>query len=1008
MNSFRTGGLCENNVTNIDVSQCSGDLFQESPQLECEINNSFKSDVNFSNEKSSETSDESYFTPVRKPRRALSFSYDSSHCNSKNSDSLQNESNTDSSKFFKPISPVCKIDKSGSTSLLEVNQSNSPDAYVTPRIHHLSKVNVAGISFVSESEHSESSSILDDSLKGDNHQSSIQFFKTPLCSSVKKRTIQQWLNNVSLNCSPKPNQNGPHNRHEVVPPKSNILEDQNGSKPLSVNVCVPSSVDINIGHAKTNDVKESETLNGLGTGNLNDSDRIEESNTSENYCPWLFDSFGNKRSECSTNQDGVCHMLENHKLSNEVNDDNCQNSPNKSSSFTTNYKLSKHLDRSFHEDSGRIISKKSNHSLSFNKSSCNYKSENGNVFSTDDSDANSNEICNGNLSKIVESDDSFTKIRMFKKKKKKNCLNISSDDSEAKDTANDSEDTHHNNEPYTPRRRLYFRNPLNNSLDDDAKPLTYCKDYSISSKDNSRFISKNTGLLDQICSEVHNISNSSMCSLQNLNNSNDKSSENSKDVESEPAVFHNLSVQSTDLSFSKGRDFSKSTGSVSHDKSSSVNNLDISQGKADDVNQLNFSGLSIGNTSKKDYDIPINTSNKEEIVGSIDESQIDEVFDSSNSHPNELEDSSDSIINIKRKSKKNILNFSSDESSSKESYFLSEKPNPNIIDVNEISNNEPNPSKTANDQPEEVINISPRTKVLVDLTQSDDEYDKYMYRTRSDSSFSDSEEIQGVSKDSSDVISVHTTTSDEEGDDEENEPWFDLESYLKKNIPASTKSLDSSFLKNSEKRRARLAKITLPTHSSCPDHTSFLLSLTPEVPDEMCHPEAVKYRGQSFSKHRNELVDLLFKLYNKEIFNEKLPPLEIKWSGHLTTTSGITKSSSKITKNGKIRQSTIKLSKTVVDDASKVRDVLLHELCHAANWLIDEQAGGHGPLFKKWVNKIWIKFPEVPKVKTTHSYELKWKYRYKCSYCSYELGKMKLSLTETSCRLCGGLVTVNT
>lgn len=268
----------------------------------------------------------------------------------------------------------------------------------------------------------------------------------------------------------------------------------------------------------------------------------------------------------------------------------------------------------------------------------------------------------------------------------------------------------------------------------------------------------------------------------------------------------------------------------------------------------------------------------------------------------------------------------------------------------------------------------------------------------------DSSDASDIEND--DVIYKENIIESEISSDDETEsdaPWSDLASYLKKNIPANSLPLDSSFAR---RKKRVLADVQLPSYSGCSEHTSFLLSLNENVPLYMCHPEAIKYR-ESFNVHKENLIDLLFKLYNKEIFDSMMPPVDIKWSGHLTTTSGITKSSSRITNTGKIRTSGIKLSKTVVDNASKLRDVLLHELCHVANWQIDQQKGGHGPLFKKWANKARLRFPEIPKVSTFHRYELKWKYLYKCSYCGYEVGKMKLSLKNESCRLCGAPVTVS-
>ena len=78
-----------------------------------------------------------------------------------------------------------------------------------------------------------------------------------------------------------------------------------------------------------------------------------------------------------------------------------------------------------------------------------------------------------------------------------------------------------------------------------------------------------------------------------------------------------------------------------------------------------------------------------------------------------------------------------------------------------------------------------------------------------------------------------------------------------------------------------------------------------------------------------------------------------------TTTNRLIKTS-----NGqRLRSSSIKLSTKVVDTVQRLRDTLIHELCHAATWLIDgELRAGHGPLWKKW----WLYSLFLPLSCTAH------------------------------------------
>ena len=59
---------------------------------------------------------------------------------------------------------------------------------------------------------------------------------------------------------------------------------------------------------------------------------------------------------------------------------------------------------------------------------------------------------------------------------------------------------------------------------------------------------------------------------------------------------------------------------------------------------------------------------------------------------------------------------------------------------------------------------------------------------------------------------------------------------------------------------------------------SFLNSLSLESPSELCHPEAEKY-VKNFSKHKNELIQKLFNIYNAQAFDNVLPnDLLIVWN----------------------------------------------------------------------------------------------------------------------------------
>ena len=107
-----------------------------------------------------------------------------------------------------------------------------------------------------------------------------------------------------------------------------------------------------------------------------------------------------------------------------------------------------------------------------------------------------------------------------------------------------------------------------------------------------------------------------------------------------------------------------------------------------------------------------------------------------------------------------------------------------------------------------------------------------------------------------------------------------------------------------------------------------------------CHPEAEKF-VKTYSKHKNDLVNILFHFFNNEAFESKLPTdMIVEWNARLTKTAGmcvqrkinITKRQEEFTEE--VRASKIELSSKVLDSADRLRDTLVHEMCHAAAWII--------------------------------------------------------------------------
>ncbi|XP_058279226.1 germ cell nuclear acidic protein isoform X2 [Hirundo rustica] len=143
----------------------------------------------------------------------------------------------------------------------------------------------------------------------------------------------------------------------------------------------------------------------------------------------------------------------------------------------------------------------------------------------------------------------------------------------------------------------------------------------------------------------------------------------------------------------------------------------------------------------------------------------------------------------------------------------------------------------------------------------------------------------------------------------------------------------------------------------------------------------VKY----FKKNKEELAQKLYRLFNSTIFEQKLPEnMEITWNKKMRKTAGYCVTGQRGGPEGK-RYARIELSEKVCDSADRLRDTLIHEVCHAATWLISGVRDGHGRFWRFYANKSAVIHPELPVVTRCHSYEINYKYTYECVRCKATL-----------------------
>ncbi|XP_048358199.1 germ cell nuclear acidic protein [Sphaerodactylus townsendi] len=164
-------------------------------------------------------------------------------------------------------------------------------------------------------------------------------------------------------------------------------------------------------------------------------------------------------------------------------------------------------------------------------------------------------------------------------------------------------------------------------------------------------------------------------------------------------------------------------------------------------------------------------------------------------------------------------------------------------------------------------------------------------------------------------------------------------------------------------------------------------------------------RAKEFQTKKEEMAQRLYAFYNRTVFEQKLPEkMEINWNKKMRKTAGCCLTGELKEPNLGQRYARIMLSEKVCDSADRLRDTMIHELCHAAAWLIHGVQDGHGRIWSLYAKKSSFIHPELPVVSRCHNYEIKYKFTYECSQCQNTIGRHSKSLDTQRfvCALCKG------
>jgi predicted SprT family Zn-dependent metalloprotease len=157
-----------------------------------------------------------------------------------------------------------------------------------------------------------------------------------------------------------------------------------------------------------------------------------------------------------------------------------------------------------------------------------------------------------------------------------------------------------------------------------------------------------------------------------------------------------------------------------------------------------------------------------------------------------------------------------------------------------------------------------------------------------------------------------------------------------------------------------------------------------------------KHAKKAFSQIKHQLAESFLKELDEKITDGKIAEMaadtggvKIIWSKKLNTTAGRA-NWKRETIHSKMPDITtfrhyaaIELAEKVIDDEDRLLNVIAHEFCHLANFMVSNiRTNPHGKEFKAWATRVSREFGNRGiEVTTKHSYEIEYKYIWECENC---------------------------
>lgn len=174
---------------------------------------------------------------------------------------------------------------------------------------------------------------------------------------------------------------------------------------------------------------------------------------------------------------------------------------------------------------------------------------------------------------------------------------------------------------------------------------------------------------------------------------------------------------------------------------------------------------------------------------------------------------------------------------------------------------------------------------------------------------------------------------------------------------------------------------------------------------------------KSFEQRKHQLAEEFLKELDENITGGKISSLaaecggvKLVWNKTLNTTAGranwkresITTHEDGTSTKRHRHHASIELAEKVIDDEDRLVNVIAHEFCHLANFMISNvRDNPHGKEFKEWAKKVTRAFNHRNiNVTTKHAYAIDYKYIWTCVSCGHEFKRHSKSIDPAKHR-CG-------